>query len=110
MGQLKLITQRPVIMKYIHCFLFFFVLLATPLWAQDPPAAPHADPPDEPPKPEPKDPNDYSVQLPVLMPPDGDKHPIDPICVGWNCPCLCRCQKKSKSRSARSKCEKRCKC
>merc|ERR1711962_283450 len=93
--------QRQVIMKYIHCFLFFFVLLATPLWAQDPPADP---------KPEPKDPKDYSVQLPVVMPPDGDNHPIDPICAGWNCPCLCRCQKKSKSRSARSKCEKRCKC
>merc|ERR1712116_123390 len=99
--------QRQVIMKYIHCFLFFFVLLATPLWAQDPPADPPAQP-----KPDPKDSKDYSVQLPVLMPPDGDKHPIDPICAGWNCPCLCRCQKKYKSRSARSrsKCEKRCKC
>jgi len=67
------------------------------------------DPPAQP-KPDPKDPNDYSVQLPVRIPDQGDSHPIDPLCAGWNCPCLCRCQKKYKSRSARSKCEKRCKC
>merc|ERR1712133_187691 len=89
-------TQHQAIMKYIHCFLFFFVLLATPLWAQDPPADPPAEPPE---------PNDYSFQLPPMMPDQWDDIPIGS---GWNCPCLRTCQ--NKSRSARRKCEKRCKC
>merc|ERR1712133_272971 len=100
--------QRQVIMKYIHSLLFFFVLLATPMWAQDPPAdppaappaAPPADPPAQP-KPEPKDPNgnDYSPQLPMMMPPDGDGIPYDHFEPGggWNCPCLRTCQNKSVS-------------
>merc|ERR1712142_1029743 len=93
-------TQRQAIMKYIHCFLFFFVLLATPLWAQDPPADPPAEPPAEP--------NDYSVQLPILMPPGGDNIPASHFEPGggWNCPCLKTCH--NKSGSARTKCEKRC--